>query len=353
MGDSSSRSPQSLSIPKQDTPSQTDPAAAESVIASATSSTVENPAERPVDGSMPSDGLQKKVEEMLRESRRRRETLQREAAERKERADNLQYIEGIVTFIDILGFRELVLSKSAKELAGLVNIFRERTADPEVPGVTVIAFSDSIIRIRPQSSISGLFFELIDLLHAQAELIGRGVLVRGGIAYGNVAVYEGSPYGSAFIEAYELESKIAVYPRLVVSPSLLERFAKGELPFVKNHNLSEEASYIKNILKMGDDGLWFIDYLRAFESEVDKPDKYHEFVRDHADHIKGLADKVAKQKGAWTSLTAKANWLARYHNAYVIKRKDKFIKAGVDINTLLISTSELPTLFSFTDLLSR
>jgi len=40
--------------------------------------------------------------------------------------------------------------------------------------------------MRPVDKPSAVFYELLDLLHAQGELIGLGILIRGGIALGDV-----------------------------------------------------------------------------------------------------------------------------------------------------------------------
>ena len=68
-----------------------------------------------------------------------------------------------------------------------------------------------------------------------------------------------------------MESKFAMYPRIVVSPSLLRAFEDGSVPFVHHHDLADEAGYVRKLLAQGDDGVWFIDYLRAFRSDGPSP----------------------------------------------------------------------------------
>jgi hypothetical protein len=192
-----------------------------------------------------------------------------------------------------------------------------------------------------------VFDELLDLLHAQGELIGNGVLVRGGVAFGDIEWEQDRVFGPGFIEAYEMESKFAVYPRIAVSPSLLRAFADGSLPFVHHHNLAEEARSVREIVAQSDDGVWFVDYLRAFRSEID-PSDYPGYLRNHRSLILNLADLLKKSGAGLSSLALKANWLAKYHNA-VIAELDQcwFTEFCVRCDDLMVSGDLLPTLFSF------
>lgn len=261
------------------------------------------------------------------------------------------YERAITTFIDILGFRELVRSRPAEGVAKVIDVFRDFSGDPKGDdplGLRVVGFSDSIIRSRPESAVSGVFYELLDLLHAQGELVGKGVLVRGGVAFGDIAWQQDRVFGPGFIEAYEMESKFAVYPRIAVSPSLLAAFSSGSVPFVHHHDLAEEASYVRSLLAQGDDGVWYIDYLRAFRSELDEPELYPDYLSDHRNLIIGLADALKKNGPELSSLALKANWLARYHNAVVGELDARwFSDLDVDKDDLLVPRNALPTLFSF------
>ena len=46
-----------------------------------------------------------------------------------------------------------------------------------------------------------------------------------------------------------------------------------ELPglVAEDRTPAEDIAYIRKLLKLGEDGLWFIDYLQAMRSELDIP----------------------------------------------------------------------------------
>ena len=128
----------------------------------------------------------------------------------------MPYSKAIVTFLDILGFRNLVTTESAEEVDRKLNSVERFTAPIYIKGddldrqlePSVIWFSDSVVRVRQLeteanlASPSGLlFWELLDLVHAQAELVREGILLRGGVAYGDVLLSGSRVFGPAVVRA--------------------------------------------------------------------------------------------------------------------------------------------------------
>ncbi len=59
---------------------------------------------------------------------------------------------------------------------------------------------------------------VINLAYIGALLIEKGILFRGGLTIGNIIHNEnGTVFGQALIDAYQLETKSAKYPRIVLS----------------------------------------------------------------------------------------------------------------------------------------
>lgn len=91
-------------------------------------------------------------------------------------------------------------------------------------------FSDSFVISAPADNPGAcdLLLRAIQIVHFQF-FFSIGMLMRGGIALGDV-VHErgGALFGPAMIEAYELESKHAIYSRVVVSKKASE-FIKERL----------------------------------------------------------------------------------------------------------------------------
>lgn len=255
-----------------------------------------------------------------------------------------EYEKYLVTFLDILGFRELIRTRSAEEVDQIIKLTRRHAADEKGEqqelGLRTVAFSDSVIRMRKASETSGLHFELMDLLHAQAGLLSFGVLVRGGIALGEVFQEGDRIFGPGFVEAYELESKVAVYPRIVVAPKVLDALVRGSLPM--DHALEDELGYVMETLAVGDDGIYSIDYLRAFKWELDEPEDYPDYLATHRKVVADLGTAIRGGPGAPSSLELKANWLAGYHNAVVREAK---VRGAVKDEALLVTPKEVPSLF--------
>lgn len=264
------------------------------------------------------------------------------------------YQRSIVTFIDILGFRDIVNKKSAHEIDDILNILNrvaapsrsEEHQDPYDP--TVLSFSDSIIRVRNLETddniafpIGHLFHEVNSLVHIQMDLITRGVLIRGGVSIGPTRVAKDRIFGTAFIKAYELESKFAASPRIIIGPELINAVDTDVLVVNENHTADEERGYLKKQLAKGDDGLCYVDYLRASRLELDDPDYYLEFLRKH----KKLIVTQGGEHSTLSSVSSKYIWLASYHNKVISElREEYFAHYSLDKSELLITQAELSAL---------
>ena len=147
---------------------------------------------------------------------------------------NTPYKPALVAFMDILGFEALIkkldkqpqLQDSVYASLSKIHAIGKRLNDPRFPTVhdnlNVSVFSDCIAITCEMEEMGHLFWTCG---HLQADLLFSGILVRGGITYGKI-VHEGNLlYGEGLIDAYRLESKAAIYPRIVFHPSLLGSLA--------------------------------------------------------------------------------------------------------------------------------
>lgn len=95
-----------------------------------------------------------------------------------------------------------------------------------------------------------LISELIQRLSKMMwTLMCDGIWMRGGCAIGLLSNTSHSPWGPAFIEAYETETRLAIHPRLVFSRSVYDWIARNtdvdQLPIKRDAN----------------DGVYFIDVI--------------------------------------------------------------------------------------------
>ncbi|MFG1191795.1 hypothetical protein [Xanthobacter flavus] len=227
-----------------------------------------------------------------------------------------KYRPAVITFVDILGFREIVHRRGAEDVHRILGRLRSFAAreDGSAEGehTRAFSFSDSVIRVRffdSEYSSGALFHEALSLVHAQGELISDGILLRGGMTTGDVHVEDNAIFGPGFIRAYGLESEFANYPRIVVGPEAFADLRSDARLHASHHDLVDEIHYLRRLLRRADDGLWFVDYLKAFRAEMDEPELYPEILMSHrASIVAGAAESHAPR------VLQKYLWMALYHN---------------------------------------
>jgi hypothetical protein len=180
-----------------------------------------------------------------------------------------------VVFVDFLGFSNIVASGDDK-MADLLKILRalqssqsdfaisHRPIDERLGSIEVkaalSAFSDHVVISYPLERMyvdKGLNEQTIPYIvmdHARsliADIASRaftlGMLVRGGITVGKLYHEEGVVFGQGLIDAYQLESEVAVYPRVVLS--------------TKMSSSAAWRTEDRRMVKRDFDGVCYLDYL--------------------------------------------------------------------------------------------
>ncbi len=187
----------------------------------------------------------------------------------------------IVAFVDILGFSNMVKSDcenksdSIKYFEALREINRETQ---KIGDCNITQFSDSVIFSLPLSQDN--YMKMIEILaEYQRKLLYHNIICRGAVAYGKHYKEDDFMFSQALIEAYQLESKDAIYPRIIISKNLLEYFK----PTI------QDPPY----LVQEKDGFYFVDYLLAADKELSLK-CLQEF--DRSIHTQSL---VVKEKYYW------------------------------------------------------
>ena len=162
----------------------------------------------------------------------------------------------IVAFVDILGFSNMVQSDcenrsgSIKYFEVLQEINRETQ---KIGDCNITQFSDSVIFSLPLSQDN--YIKMIKILaEYQRKLLYHNIICRGAIAYGKHYKEDDFMFSQALIEAYQLESKDAIYPRIIISKNLLEYF--------------KPAIQTPPYLVQEKDGFYFVDYLFDADKEL-------------------------------------------------------------------------------------
>jgi hypothetical protein len=267
-----------------------------------------------------------------------------------------EYTKSIVSYFDILGFKRIVAeakepSEIERKLKALSRFSSPSEGIIETFGNTFTNFSDLVLRtvpVLPNPQLRGdegvLYWELMDLVHAQAELIGEGVLLRGGVTFGDIFVDGETAFGPALIRAYELESEVAGAPRVIVDPEIFGHLDTCRA--LRCHDTETEMQYLLRVLRKDTDGVWFVDYLRAFESEADDELTYLRFLKEHRQVI---VNHLSQAKRLDSVLT-KYGWLVNYHNNWVDSLNEEVLQGlGASKEKLVIHDNLTALLPSFAE----
>lgn len=188
----------------------------------------------------------------------------------------------VVTFIDILGFKNLVENKDEDEMREILSLFQKNNSKkpfervvPENPmlldaliPIETIFFSDSVVRIRyapdfeKNEASDGLYMCLLEkelylLAEIQSDLLKHGILIRGGITIGDISYDKETNqlFGKAMNRAYELESKVANYPRIVIDPTFSNLYSRSQ-------------EFIESPIYIDTEMLFSVDYFNEREAKL-------------------------------------------------------------------------------------
>jgi len=172
---------------------------------------------------------------------------------------NHVYSERLIAFIDVLGFRALIdktaagnqeaesiVSAIANAITGSLDDINEVDAQGDF---VLTQFSDSFVISCPLSDtdkhrVNRSLGFVARLLEIQKNFLASGVLLRGGITHGSLIHDNRLLFGPAMVRAYDLESKIARVPRIILDPA--------SVPLIDEH-------FLKFSFAQDDDGYWFLD----------------------------------------------------------------------------------------------
>lgn len=251
------------------------------------------------------------------------------------------YVSAFVTFLDVLAFKELVRQNSPEIINSQLDAMlafsqigqrrREVYLQPQVAPM-ILQFSDSIIRIQPIPELDGvkahdlLIGELNALAMLQGNLACNGILIRGGLTHGQVCVRNSRVFGPAFIRAYEIESKLARHPRIVVDERICR--VDSQHPFLNQESQSTVGAFneaCSEFLERNDDGQFAVQYLsHLYEAEHPGGVKSIDVLRAHRDQLERLRQAVEEPK--LEEARAKVRWAISYHNRWISRAFDRLDK---------------------------
>ncbi|MDQ3741801.1 MAG: hypothetical protein M3389_12755 [Actinomycetota bacterium] len=216
-------------------------------------------------------------------------------------------------FVDLLGVSAMAEADEAqRNLTELARVLRGTYRDflrPDSPWPAAM-FSDTLVVASPlggddlgaaETATGGL---IIQAAWLQLNLAMEGYSLRGGLTVGLAHLHDGLVFGPALVEAYQLEQRRAIHPRIVLGQAAAD-VQRDALRFY-----AEPADSPQNLLLAVDqDGNLFIDYLALL---VDEPDDLPPGVADHAGVVAAKVDQHRGDSRRWDNY----RWVAEYHNAF-------------------------------------
>ncbi|MCZ8293272.1 MAG: hypothetical protein O9312_07130 [Hylemonella sp.] len=225
--------------------------------------------------------------------------------------DSLRYETRIVAFLDILGWKSAIghggsdlvkaLGKTLAQLQWVANHFNSLSGllpkDMRWPGNPVMTqFSDSLV-ISVEDSNQGKEVLQTALLVLTSNLIDPGYLLRGGVTRGEIFHDGNLVFGPGLIQAYDLESKFASTPRVILSRELSVewegRDTSGALPWAPSP-----------------DGYLFFNFLPPYMGNPFFTDP--QLWQKRLSPVRDLILKKARETGCPEDVFAKYVWLAGY-----------------------------------------
>lgn len=215
-----------------------------------------------------------------------------------------EYEDYYVAFIDILGFKQLLESNISCEEIHTIFDFLQENARTTIgaDGNTILAFdevkyylmSDSII-LYIRSDIEDALLALVEtclMLQLKLILRERPILIRGGIAKGELFVDDRVIYGKALTAAYQLENSVATTPRIVFNKELISN---------KTGGLIFKKWWVHTVTRKDNDELYYVHYLSKLhmDKNSDIPDAFNCILSMCQWYLDRSYDESIRKKYLW------------------------------------------------------
>ncbi|EKO34195.1 hypothetical protein [Leptospira santarosai] len=261
----------------------------------------------------------------------------------------MEYKNCLLTYIDILGFKNLIESSKNPKLVydALTKLSTESDRESDAFSDWVHAlgvkyesfkFSDLIVRlyqfknaIEEENKYHILAYELENLAKIQRELPSHNFLIRGAVTYGQIYIENEIIFGPALVNAYQLECNVADYPRIILDKNLGEELFQmvQEITEIEPENREIPSASIFSAFQFlkkdsNKDDYYYINYpnysVEDFEYNLVSEEI---FFQEHRDLIVSVLRTEVNQK-----IIRKYEWLKNFHNNAYRKAKERGLISG-------------------------
>lgn len=220
----------------------------------------------------------------------------------------------LIAYMDFLGTKDKMKKdnsySSLQKLQALLKGVRQKASFIEkinsIDDFEIKVFSDNIIialkvkkEILARQVVS--IVNIVSLLQFEA-LFQFGFPLRGGITIGELYIDDTVVWGTGLIEAYQIEDKIANYPRVIISKKVIEIYDKQE----------DVELNLSALIRQDTDGYWFVHYLVAAPNIT--------LIPVLSNNLAEIASSCTNENDR---VKQKINWIISYFNNHCIEFKDR------------------------------
>lgn len=207
----------------------------------------------------------------------------------------LKYENRVVLFLDILGFRNHIFNSihdkntfnNICQVIEKINTYQDKFG--KIPFREVTTFSDSIVISYP---IDNMFLKRI--LHEIRDLVlillEYDFVCRGGIGFGELYHKGSVVFGPAMAKAYELESKHAIFPRVIICNEDVVKYS---------------LNHLECDIQEDEDGYYYFNIFNFYYSESGQMMYISQFLKSKLEKIINTnisnSDERIRDKYKWLS----------------------------------------------------
>jgi hypothetical protein len=259
------------------------------------------------------------------------------------------YEERVLAYFDILGFSEEIINTINKDTEEEIELKTEKINnlfenvlelknkklklnDNKISSKIVSHFSDSVAISYVLEEEAGIFHILSDILFFCLSILQNGYLIRGAITSGKLHHTKNKLYGPAMLTAYDMEQKLALYPRVVFEKKIITIADKYPDEWL---NKSLQAKALKKLFQKDFDGLYYLNYFDAIDYIFGATEGLLICLKSFRNKIIELQEKIDKN----ISIKSKYLWLKEKYNIALKYSKKKYVKEKI--------RTECPSLYDF------
>lgn len=242
----------------------------------------------------------------------------------------MEYGERYFAFIDVLGFSELIAAirrcKTECEKAAAFNSVKallqavhspssELNQDDHPADFRSQSISDAVA-VSAAVNRSGLLMLLDSIEKLALQLLSEGYFIRGAIVRGPLYHDDNMVFGEALIRAYQLESQIVRFPRIMV-----ERAVAKEIDDYRRDDGQSDTTIVtppfQGRILQAEDGPMYLNILRGVILDFEfptMPEHRHNWLEMREQIIKRLEEAIDSPRHF-----EKVQWFAQYWNKVMVE----------------------------------